>query len=340
MATNMTMGENDSGLLAALDRLLGVLTLLVALALAPHAQATEKVAVCYASVPSALVPLAKQRGFYAAEGLDVELRRYPSGRQALEAMFAGQCALATTGEIPLVHSSLRRGDLRIVAAIATYSDLDRIIVRSDRGILAPADLRGRRIALAEFTGAHYFLDMFLAARGVASQEVKRVYLPAQEVAPAFRRGEVDAAAHWEPNLQAVAVEFGSRVKTFTAPGLHTSPFLLVGGRDYVRQNPAAVERILRALLRSERFAREQAAAARALMAPGYDVAQSDIDLMWPLHDFRVTLDQSLPFILENAARWEIGLLAPGQRPALPNYLDFIHLDGLRAVKPAAVTIIH
>lgn len=305
--------------------------------------AAERLVICYVGTHSALVPLAKLRGFYAAEGLNVEVRRFPSGVQTLKAMFSGECTLATAAENPVVHHSLRNNDLTIIAAVSISNNIESVLVRSDRGILAPADLRGRRIAVPEFTNAHYFLDIFLMANGLAPQEAIKVYLPAQEVAPAFRRGEVDAAAHWKPNLQALAAEFGTRAKTFDAPGLHINPMLLVGGRDTVRKKPAAIERVLRALLRAERHAREQPASARALMARNYEITQSEIDLVWPLHDFRLSLGQSLPFILENAARWEIGLLPPAtvdQRPALPNYLDFIYFDGLMAVKPDAVTIIH
>ncbi len=287
-----------------------------------------------------LVPLAKQRDFYAAEGIAAEMHPFSSGKQAMEAMFAGKCALSAAGETPVAHYSLRRNDFNIIATIAVSNNFQRLIVRNDRGIHTAADLRGRRIAVPEFTTAHYFLDMYLVANGLTTQEVTKVYLPVQEVILAFRRGDVDAAAHWEPSIQILAEEFGARVKVLTAPGLHVSPFLLVGNRDYLRKNPASVERVLRALLRAERYAREQPANTKALMARDYAVSASEIELLWRLNDFRVTFDQSLLFILENVARWEIGLMPPAQRLAMPNFLDFIYVDGMKAVKPAALTVIH
>ena len=63
------------------------LSIVLALA-APFAHAADKVAICYGAVSSALVPLAKQRDFYTAEGLDMDVHLFPSGRQALEAMLA------------------------------------------------------------------------------------------------------------------------------------------------------------------------------------------------------------------------------------------------------------
>lgn len=312
-----------------------------AMLLAPQTvHAAERLVICYDKAQAHLVALAKLRDFYTAEGLDVELRAFPSGRQALEAMFAGECALATVAETPTVHYSLSRNDFLILASISQSDNFERIIVRNDRGILTPADLRGRSIAVPKFTTGHYFLDMYLVAHGLTPQDVKQVFLPPQEVAAAFRRGEVDAAAQWEPFIQILAEEFGAKAKVFSAPSLHVSPFLLVGGRDYVRKNSATVERVLRALVRAERYNKEQPANAKALVTRFYNTEEREINFIWSLKDHRVSLDQSLLFLLENAARWEIGLMPPAQRPALPNYLDFIYLDGLKTVKPEAVTIIH
>lgn len=322
-------------------RVLGTLALTAVLATAPWpADAADKLGICYGSVSSALIPLARQQGFFAAEGVDVEVIEFPSGKQSLEAMFAGKCALSMAGEIPPVHQSLGRKDFSIVAVIATNNNFERIIARGDRGIASVDGLRGRRIAVAQFTTAHFFLDTYLATNGIPPGEVTRVYLAPQDVAGAFRRGEVDAAAHWEPHVHLLTNEFGAGAKVFSAPGLHESPILLMGGRDYVRQHRATVERVLRALIRAERFVKEQPANAKVQMERIYSVGRQEIDFIWPLTSFRVTLEQPLLFILENSARWAIGLMPVAQRPALPNYLDFIYLDPLRAVKPAAVTIIH
>lgn len=326
---------------SACGRMLGIGAMAFLLALAPKtAVAAERLSICHGSAASALVPLAKLRGFYAAEGLDVEVKNYPSGFQALEAMLSGQCSLAAVGVPPVVHQSLRRNDFRILAAIASSRNFERLIVRRDRGIHGATDLRGRRIAVAESTTAHYFHDLFLAAHGVAPSEVTQVYLPAQEVGAAFRRGDVDAAAHWEPHIQVLAKEFGNRAQVMSTPGLHVNPFLLLARLDRLQQHPTAIKSVLRALLRAERFAREQPALASPQLAGYFGMEQTLFDIVWPLHDYRVSLDQPLLFTLENVARWNLGRLPSAQRPAMPNYLDFIYLDALKAVRPESVNLIH
>lgn len=307
---------------------------------APAAPAAEKLVICYANESFALVPLAKLRDFYAAEGIEIEMRRVSNGLAALDAMFDDKCAVATSTEVPTVHHSLYRQDFRILAVISETSDFDKVIVRNGRGILNPAGLRGSRIAVPQFTSAHLFLDALLAANGLASRDVVKIFLPAAEALASFRRGEVDAVSHWEPDIQVLARELGDGGKVLGAPGLHVAPYLLVGKLAFVRENPAVIERLLRALLRAERFLKEQPATAKMLIAQHFATKPNDIELIWRLHSFRVSLGQTLPLILENAARWELNQMPPTRRPAMPDYLDFIHVHGLRTVKPAVVTLVH
>ena len=54
--------------------------------------------------------------------------------------------------------------------------------------------------------------------------------------------------------------------------------------------------------------------------------------------YRVTLDQSLLFTLEDETRWAMhNELAENVR--IPDYLDYIYLDGLMSVKPKVVRIV-
>ena len=189
------------------------LTCTLILALAP-AWAAGPLVICHGSLASALIPLADLEHRYAEEGLNVVTRRYPSGFQALEAMLGGDCTLATAAVPPVVFQALQRTDFRILAAISSSGDFERIIARRDRGIREPADLRGHRIAVAQATSAHYFLDMFLAANGLTPTDVTEVFLPPQELAAALESGAVDAVAHWEPNIRHLAAALGPGAQVF------------------------------------------------------------------------------------------------------------------------------
>ena len=61
-------------------------------------------------------------------------------------------------------------------------------------------------------------------------------------------------------------------------------------------------------------------------------------VIWGDLTFRLVLDQSIIDVLETEARWIIHNKFT-EKTTIPNYLPFIFVDGLKAVKPAAVTIV-
>jgi NitT/TauT family transport system substrate-binding protein len=60
--------------------------------------------------------------------------------------------------------------------------------------------------------------------------------------------------------------------------------------------------------------------------------------IWSQQQSSVTLDQSLIAAMEDEARWMIknGLTT---EKAVPDFTNYLYLDGLKAVKPEAVSII-
>lgn len=83
-----------------------LLALALVLGVASSTSAVGPVTICHGSEAAALVPLARLQGLYAAEGLEVETRHCPSDFQALAAMLAGDCALATAAVPPVVFQAL------------------------------------------------------------------------------------------------------------------------------------------------------------------------------------------------------------------------------------------
>jgi NitT/TauT family transport system substrate-binding protein len=63
-----------------------------------------------------------------------------------------------------------------------------------------------------------------------------------------------------------------------------------------------------------------------------------METVWSQNQFSLSLDQSLVAAMEDEARWMIanGLTSETE---VPNFLDYIYMDGLQAVKPEAVNII-
>jgi len=113
---------------------------------------------------------------------------------------------------------------------------------------------------------------------------------------------------------------------------------VAAGQDFIKQHPGAVRKFLRALIKAEAFLKQHPEESRRLVTEFIKADKALLDEIWDIYNFRVILGQSLLVNLEEQTRWAIKNRLTTRRD-MPNYLDFIDVDGLRAVKPEAVRII-
>ena len=299
----------------------------------------EKVTIAYSTLPyAALSQIAQVRGFYRQEGLDVTPQLYSHGKLALEAVLAGKADFATVAETPVMLAIMNGVDLSILANIHSSKKNHAIVARKDRGVVAPGDLKGRRVGATLGTSGDFYLDAFLLAREIPRKDVEVVDLKPQEIARAFIKGDVDAVATWAPFLMQTQKEAGELGVSFYDDDIYTLMFTIVSTREYAGKNPEKIRKMLRALLRAEEFAHRNPTEAQRLVADFNDIDPVTLKQIWSSSTFRVTLDQALVLALEDESRWAIQNRLTS-RKTIPNYLEFIHLDALQSVEPDAVGIL-
>ena len=77
----------------------------------------EKISIAGLSLPGAgLFFVAKERGLFGAQGLDVDLQLHPTGKLALDALGRGTADFAIAGDTPLVFSILAGCNWELPAA--------------------------------------------------------------------------------------------------------------------------------------------------------------------------------------------------------------------------------
>ncbi|STQ92281.1 Sulfate starvation-induced protein 1 [Janthinobacterium lividum] len=290
-------------------------------------------------VGSCPVLAAHGQGHFAREGIDARLQPYSSGKASMEAVLQGKADLGTVSDIPVVLASLKKQSVVIIASIFEAERDHGIVGRLDRGVSTPASLKGKRIGVTLGTSGQFTLDAFLNRQKLLPAEVTlRNYAP-EQLAGALARGEVDAAAGWEPFLTGMTHAIAGKAAIFYGEDVYAGLFNVAGTDGYVRSHPATVRKVLRALIAGARFCQDEPDAARALFAKASASETARLQAAWHGYRFGVVLDQGLLLALEDEARWAIrNRLA--ERADMPNFLDTVYLDGLEAVAPSAVTVIH
>ncbi|MCX6910290.1 MAG: NrtA/SsuA/CpmA family ABC transporter substrate-binding protein, partial [Verrucomicrobia bacterium] len=147
---------------------------------------------------TSLAILADHEGLFSRAGVAVNVKKCATGVIAMNALLSGEAQVAVAGDTPVVFGSFKRQDFRIVTGVASWDNDVTIVARKDRGIVRPADLKGKRIATQETSVAQFFLHMFLLKHGLSEKDATICSMPQAEFPQALARGEADAASVREP----------------------------------------------------------------------------------------------------------------------------------------------
>lgn len=208
------------------------------------------------SVQSAPLYLAQDRGYYAAENLQVDLRYGP---------VANLLNLVSSGEITFAASS---GDLLMlqrqqgVAATYIMSFWNRnpigalgLSVNGRPALRTPADLKGKTVGVSAPDGStHFGLQALMRSADLRPDDVKVVAIGTTEV-EALLHGRIDAAMTFLPNEAAQMKSLGRSVETVAlADYVKYVPPGFVVGDSTARQHPELVQKFVNATLHGLRDA--------------------------------------------------------------------------------------
>lgn len=291
----------------------------------------------YAGSDSALMYIAREQGFFADNGVNVTFKEYEAGKLAADALIAGDADISTSSDFVFVSNVLEMDDLRLLATVS-QSDLIELVARKDHGISTLADIEGKKIGVTRKSTGEFSLGTFLTFNGLSVDDVEVVDLIPSGIVEAISKGEIDAGFTWNPNVYLMKQALGDNAVSW--PGQSGQPFyfVLIAKEEFLTERPVAVERFLKALVQAEAFLNTHNEEAKEFIGQTFSYEQPYLDTIWPNQEFIVALPQAMLVVLEDQTRWRIenGLTDATE---VPNFLDFLYVDGLEVAKPAAVTII-
>jgi NitT/TauT family transport system substrate-binding protein len=142
--------------------------------------------------------VAKEKGLFAKEGIEVELINMAVHEAMYAGLFAGQIDAidATVDEMPPNFDAEQ--PYACVFTMTESLGADGIVASKD--IRSIAELKGRTVAFAERTVSQFYLNVLLKEAGLSQAEIEHVEMSADDAGNAFLMQEVDAAVSWEPWL--------------------------------------------------------------------------------------------------------------------------------------------
>jgi ABC-type nitrate/sulfonate/bicarbonate transport system substrate-binding protein len=279
--------------------------------------------------------MADDKGLYKAEGLDVELRSFPSGSTALESFKAGHGDIVASGELPSVRYWASSGkDYRVMFILSRESEGEVGMARKE--ITKPTDLEGKVVATRVGSTGSWFLSEYLRKNGVDASKVEIKNLSTQVLPTALCGGDISAFFIWQP--------FGTRTMEIcpddvyqltTAKG-YMHAYLVAGARAQWLDDPAnrdKIVRFMRSTLKGKAIAEKEFASVAAYVDKKFGMSEQAARNVWDVLERPFAFDRDFYTDYCQLTRWM------GDNDMLEEdfgFDEFVWLDGVREVAPDMV----
>jgi NitT/TauT family transport system substrate-binding protein len=208
--------------------------------------------------------VARDQGYFRKYGANVELVWFANYTDSIAALSTGQLDANSQTWSDTLGPIAKGVPLKAVLVNDNSAGNDALMVAPR--IHSFTELRGRKIALEQYSISHFVLYTALERNGLTPRDVDIVNLPAGDAAAAFMSGRVDAAVVWNPWISQIQ-KSGTGRPLFTStqmPGL--IPDLLVANTQAIQGKRKDLIAMIRAWFDTEAFIRSDPDRAVAIMA--------------------------------------------------------------------------
>lgn len=207
--------------------------------------------------------VAKDLGYYAEEGLDVQLEPFPGGADPVVLTASGELDAAFVGLGPAFWNGAAQ-DLPIKIIAPGHGEGDPVATPlmiskkscEDGTITSVSDLKGKKVSVNARGATEYWLNTALGIGGLTINDIDLQVLPFPDAVAALESGAVDAAMVGEP-LATQAEQDGIAVRlapSFPVQDIQVTAIL--GNEDWMNEHPEQAEAFVTGYMRASRLLAE------------------------------------------------------------------------------------
>jgi len=203
----------------------------------------------YASLWSVVTGI--NMGYFAEEGLNVQLVEFADGPTIIAAMESGSIDMGYIG--PGAHKLCINGRAQIFA-FSQVGNADHVLASKKAGIETVEDLKGKKVGYSSGTSSEMILKYALEEAGMVWEDIEAYEMDASALVTAMMSGTIDACACWSPStttiINASEGDVFSLCSNVTFAHRSVSPASWIVLSGYYQENTDVVNRYTRALYKA------------------------------------------------------------------------------------------
>jgi NitT/TauT family transport system substrate-binding protein len=205
--------------------------------------------------------VAERKGFFKEEGLDVEINDFGGGARSLQSLIGGSVDVVTGAYEHTIRMQAKGQDVRALVELGRFPGIV-IAVKKDKAgqIKSAANLKGAKIGVtAPGSSTALAAQYAMVKAGLKATDAALIAVGGGAGAvAAIKKGEIDAISHLDPviaKLEAdgdiqVLIDTRTEAGTRALFGGSNPAAVLYTKQDFIERNPATVQRLTNAFVKS------------------------------------------------------------------------------------------
>lgn len=222
--------------------------------------------------------IAKALDYFSDEmGIDVELKKFDSGKDVNTAIASGSIDFGLMGSCPASLAVSQDLGIEFIWIHEVLGSVESLVAREETGIKTVADLKGKKVAVPFASTAHFSLLKAIEDAGLTASDVELLDLATDKIYASWENGDIDAAYIWQPTLG----ELNNQTVILTSEDMANKGYMTsnveVVRKDFAEAHPDIVAGYIRALNKAVNLYNEDKASAVSAISSSMQLEESDAE---------------------------------------------------------------
>lgn len=226
--------------------------------------------------------LARERGYFAEQGLDVEILEGKGSAATAKLVGAGSSPLGEVDASVVLSAVAEDVPIKVVAGLVQKSPLSVIVLKAS-GIKSPKDLEGKKVGGTPASVVTVFFETWLKLNGVNPDKVQVVSMGPEVLDTSLVQRQVDGILGFDEHAVKINAAGGDSIAIHYADyGLNLPSTAITANTAFMKEKPAVVRGFVAGALRGWADAQKDPKAAVAAMmkyAPPVLKADPETDIL-------------------------------------------------------------
>ncbi|MDO5409577.1 MAG: ABC transporter substrate-binding protein [Lachnospiraceae bacterium] len=288
--------------------------------------------------------IAKEKGFFEEEGLDVDLQLLTDPSVSTTMVASGEAQFYSISNYQAINLVDKGSEVCLLAPVVNAGNTQVVVAGPELTVNSAKDLEGKKMGYTDGAGVIVAVKNMCQDLGVDYNKIQLVNLQASDMLASLESGQIDFFAAWEP-WGIKAEDAGGKVlftgtQSYLPENTGDVDYLnfmvaIDASKKFTEENPKACEAYVKAMIKATDYINSNKEQAAEIISKEINLDKETCVKIMEKNDYAVVYDDTFKTAGDELAAY---MKESGLNTSLVTFDQYANTEILKAVDPALVTI--